>query len=443
MVPFVAERMVIDLDSSGLSGLLFDVSADAIIVVAEDGTIVRANAACERLLGYSPDELHGKPVEFLVPERFPRHGQLRADYAQKSQPRPMGRGLALCARHADGREIPVDIALSPLAIGGHRLAAAAIRDMRGSATDPDALRIQATALRSAANGIVITDVNASIEWANPAFTAMTGRTLAEAVGRTPGEVLNSGRQDAAFYQRMWATILAGQVWSGELVNRRKDGSLYDEALTISPVTDMNGRIQHFVAIKQDISERKLTEERVQHLAHHDQLTDLPNRALLSDRLAQAVAQARRDRGTLALMFLDLDQFKPVNDTLGHDIGDLLLKEVALRLQACVPRESDTVSRLGGDEFVILLAQMDKAADAVVVAGKVLAALERPFAIGTHAIGSSASLGIAVYPQHGEDVNRLLKNADTAMYHAKRAGRNCYRFFRTLTDKAGAETEYRQ
>jgi diguanylate cyclase (GGDEF)-like protein/PAS domain S-box-containing protein len=298
------------------------------------------------------------------------------------------------------------------------------------------LRLFEAALNSAANGIVITDVNAAIEWANPAFTAMTGRTLAEAVGRTPGEVLKSGRQDAAFYQRMWATILAGQVWSGELVNRRKDGSVYDEALTISPVTDMNGRIQHFVAIKQDISERKATEERVQHLAHHDQLTDLPNRALLSDRLAQAVAQARRDRGTLALMFLDLDQFKPVNDTLGHDVGDLLLKEVALRLQACVPRESDTVSRLGGDEFVILLAQMDKAADAVVVAGKILAALQRPFAIGSHEIGISASLGIAVYPQHGEDVNRLLKNADTAMYHAKKAGRNCYRFFRALTEKAG-------
>ncbi len=298
------------------------------------------------------------------------------------------------------------------------------------------LRLFEAALNSAANGIVITDVNAAIEWANPAFTAMTGRTLAEAVGRTPGEVLKSGRQDAAFYQRMWATILAGQVWSGELVNRRKDGSVYDEALTISPVTDVNGRIQHFVAIKQDISERKATEERVQHLAHHDQLTDLPNRALLSDRLAQAVAQARRDRGTLALMFLDLDQFKPVNDTLGHDVGDLLLKEVALRLQACVPRESDTVSRLGGDEFVILLAQMDKAADAVVVAGKILAALQRPFAIGSHEIGISASLGIAVYPQHGEDVNRLLKNADTAMYHAKKAGRNCYRFFRALTEKAG-------
>lgn len=284
-----------------------------------------------------------------------------------------------------------------------------------------------------ANGVVITDVNSAIEWANPAFTKMTGFELADIVGRSPGELLSSGKQDAHFYEAMWETILAGRVWSGELVNRRRDGSFFDAALTISPVTDADGRIRHFVAIKQDISERKATDERVQHLAHHDQLTDLPNRMLLTDRLFQALAQARRERGTLAVLFLDLDNFKPVNDTLGHDIGDLLLKEVALRLRVCAPRESDTAARLGGDEFVILLAQIDKAADAVVVAGKVLAALGRPFVIGPHCIEISTSIGIAVYPQHGEEVTRLLKNADTAMYHAKKAGRGCYRFFRELVE----------
>ncbi len=295
------------------------------------------------------------------------------------------------------------------------------------------LRLFEAALNSAANGILITNVDSTIEWANPAFTRMTGLSLPEAVGRTPSEILNSGKQEARFYHNMWQTILAGEVWSGELVNRRKDGSLYDEALTISPVTDVKGSIRHFVAIKQDISERKATQERVQHLAHHDQLTDLPNRVLLSDRLAQALAQVRRDRGTLAVMFLDLDKFKPVNDILGHDVGDLLLKQVALRLRACAPRESDTVSRLGGDEFVILLSQIDKAVDAAVVARKVLAALSRPFTIGPHAIEISTSIGIAAYPQHGEDVSQLLKCADTAMYHAKNSGRNCYRFFRDLTE----------
>ncbi|HRI91262.1 MAG TPA: diguanylate cyclase [Accumulibacter sp.] len=299
------------------------------------------------------------------------------------------------------------------------------------------LHLLDAALNAVASGIVITDLSAAIEWANPAFTQITGFATAEVVGHNPGEMLNSGKQDGHFYEGMWQTILAGRVWTGELVNRRKNGSLFDAALTISPVTGGDGSIRHFVAIMQDISERKATDERVQHLAHHDQLTDLPNRMLLSDRLFQALAQVRREQGTLAVMFLDLDDFKPVNDTLGHDVGDLLLKEVALRLRGCAPRSSDTVARVGGDEFVILLAQIDKAADAAVVARKVLAAVKRPFAIGPHRIDISTSIGIAVYPEHGEDVSRLLKNADTAMYHAKKAGRSCYRFFRELAETTRA------
>jgi len=299
------------------------------------------------------------------------------------------------------------------------------------------LRLFDAALNAVASGIVITDVASAIEWANPAFTEITGYEMSEVVGRDPGEVLNSGKQDGRFYQGMWQTILAGQVWTGELVNRRKNGSIFDAALTISPVTGGDGHIHHFVSVMQDISARKATDERVQHLAHHDQLTDLPNRMLLSDRLFQSLAQVRREQGTLAVMFLDLDDFKPVNDTLGHDIGDLLLKKVALRLRGCAPRDSDTVARLGGDEFVILLAQIEKAADAAVVARKILTAIKRPFLIGAHCIEISTSVGIAVYPEHGEDVSRLLKNADTAMYHAKKAGRGCYRFFRELTETTRA------
>ncbi|EXI83140.1 MAG: Cyclic di-GMP phosphodiesterase Gmr [Candidatus Accumulibacter appositus] len=299
------------------------------------------------------------------------------------------------------------------------------------------LRLFDAALNAVASGIVITDVTSTIEWANPAFAEITGYAMSEVVGRDPGEVLNSGKQDGRFYQGMWQTILTGKVWTGELVNRRKNGSFFDAALTISPVTGSDGHIHHFVAVMQDISARKATDERVQHLAHHDQLTDLPNRMLLSDRLFQSLAQVRREQGTLAVMFLDLDDFKPVNDTLGHDIGDLLLKEVALRLRGCAPRDSDTVARLGGDEFVILLAQIEKAADAAVVARKILTAVKRPFVIGPHRIEISTSIGIAVYPEHGDDVNRLLKNADTAMYHAKKAGRGCYRFFRELTETTRA------
>ena len=291
------------------------------------------------------------------------------------------------------------------------------------------LRLFELALNSAGNGIVITTPDSTVEWANEAFTHLSGFSLEDAMTRKLGEFISSGQHDQAFYQRMWESILSGQKWQGEIINRRKDGSLYHESMTISPVTNVDGSIQHFIAIKQDISERKAAAERVEHLAHYDLLTDLPNRALFTDRLQQALALARRDRGMLAVLFLDLDKFKPVNDTLGHDIGDLLLKKVAACLVAsCMQRESDTVSRIGGDEFVILLAQIDDPQDCVAVAQKVLDTLSQPFRIGAHTIEISASIGIAVYPQQGDGARALMKNADTAMYRAKNAGRHCYRFF---------------
>jgi len=300
------------------------------------------------------------------------------------------------------------------------------------------LRLFEVALNSAANGIVITAPDSTIEWANRAFSRLAGYSLEEALARKPSELVKSGKHDQLFYQRMWETILAGQIWQGEITNRRKDGTLYDEELTISPVTDANGTIQHFVAIKQDITERRAAAERVRYLAHHDVLTDLPNRALLTDRLRQALARVRRDRGMLAVMFLDLDNFKPVNDVLGHDIGDQLLKQVAIRLTDCMQRESDTVSRIGGDEFVILLAQIEDIHDCVVMAEKVLDTLSQTFRVAPHIIDISASIGIAVYPRHGEDAHVLQQNADIAMYQAKRDGRHCYRFFSEKTGDAGID-----
>jgi diguanylate cyclase (GGDEF)-like protein/PAS domain S-box-containing protein len=190
----------------------------------------------------------------------------------------------------------------------------------------------------------------------------------------------------------------------------------------------HGEVIGTVGCARDITERKASEAFVQHLAHHDVLTDLPNRALLTDRLRQALAQARRDRGELAVLFLDLDRLKPVNDTFGHDIGDLLLKEVANRLREAVMRQSDTVSRVGGDEFVILLQRVNTEQDAVAVARKILHALSQPFAINQHEIMISGSIGIAIYPQHGDVVDLLLRNADSAMYSAKNSGRNAYQFF---------------
>ncbi len=198
----------------------------------------------------------------------------------------------------------------------------------------------------------------------------------------------------------------------------------------APVVDENGELLGTVGFARDITARKDAEKHVRHLAHFDQLTNLPNRTLLTDRLYQALALARRDKAMLVLMFLDLDRFKPVNDKLGHDVGDLLLKEVATRLMDCVQRESDTVARAGGDEFVILLPHIEKEQDAIIVAEKILHTISQPFAIEQHTITISSSIGIAIYPLHGDEVNLLMKNADKAMYQAKKSGRNCYRFFST-------------
>ena len=195
-----------------------------------------------------------------------------------------------------------------------------------------------------------------------------------------------------------------------------------------------GEVIGIVGSARDITERKASEAFVHHLAHHDVLTDLPNRILLTDRLRQALALARRDKGKVAVLFIDLDRLKPVNDTLGHDVGDLLLKAVANRLRDVVTRKADTVSRLGGDEFVVLLQRMNRDQDAATVAEKITSALSQPFMICRHEISISASIGIAVFPQHGEDVAQLLKSADSAMYSAKRAGRNGYRFFEETLER---------
>ena len=303
------------------------------------------------------------------------------------------------------------------------------------------LRLFEVALNSVANGIVITDIHAHIQWVNPAFTQLTGFSLEEALGRKPSELVKSGRHDPVFYRNMWETILSGQTWHGEIVNRRKDGSLYDEALIIAPVTGEDGAIQYFVAIMQDITERKQAEEKISNLAFYDALTQLPNRRLLNDRLEQVMAASKRSGHYGAVMFLDLDNFKPLNDTHGHGVGDLLLIEVARRLTSCV-REVDTVARFGGDEFVVMLGELDvdkveSITQAGLVAEKIRIALSEPYLLKIQQEGKSkiavehyctSSIGIALFINHEASPEDILKYADMAMYQAKEGGRNSVRFY---------------
>jgi len=295
-----------------------------------------------------------------------------------------------------------------------------------TATDQQQLMLLRTALSATANGVFITDKSGHILWVNKAFTAVTGYEEREALGATP-RILSSGNHDSAFYKQLWQEISRGEVWRNEMADRHKDGSEFFVRQTITPILDSHGNISHFIAILEDISAEKEAEARIEHMAHYDSLTQLPNRALFLDRLRQSLSLARRSNRPAALMFLDLDRFKSVNDTLGHHAGDLLLQQVAARLKACV-RESDTVARLAGDEFTVLLPDLALKEDAVKLAEKIIAAFAIPFDLEGHTVSSSTSIGIALFPKDADDEEGMLKRSDAAMYVAKEGGRNKYAFF---------------
>lgn len=313
------------------------------------------------------------------------------------------------------------------------------RDITERKQNEAKLRIAATVFESQ-EGMMVTDANRVILQVNHAFTEITGYTPAEAIGQTPG-MLKSGRHDAHFYAQMWQNIQRAGAWRGEIWNRRKNGEIYPEQLTITAVRGEAGEITHYVSTLHDITLRKATEEQVHTLAFYDPLTQLPNRRLLNDRLSQAIAISKRTGLHGALMFIDLDNFKPLNDTYGHGVGDLLLIEAARRIENCV-RETDTVARFGGDEFVVMLNELDKnkaesSAQASLVAEKIRVALGEPYLLTIQHDGQlegkvehhcTSSIGVVVFIDHDANLKDILKMADMAMYQAKDAGRNTIRFY---------------
>ncbi|MBF0220094.1 MAG: EAL domain-containing protein [Gammaproteobacteria bacterium] len=287
------------------------------------------------------------------------------------------------------------------------------------------LRLAAKVFDRAGEAIVITDDRANIITVNDAFTEITGYEITEVVGKTPS-ILRSNKHSQEFYQSMWQALTEKGSWQGEIYNKRKSGEIYPEWLTINSVMDKSHKVVNFVAIFSDISAIKSSQRRIEFLATHDDLTGLPNRSLLMDRLKHGVSTAKRQHQRLALLFIDLDNFKTINDTLGHDIGDILLKQATERLQQCV-RDSDTLARLGGDEFVALLANIDlEIVNAI--ASRIIDFLSASFRIKDQSLFVTASIGIGIYPEDGIDSATLMKNADIAMYRAKERGRNQYQFF---------------
>ena len=287
-------------------------------------------------------------------------------------------------------------------------------------------RLAATVFDNIREAIMVVDADRRIVTVNQAFTETTGFSALEVIGQD-SRILYSQDQDDGTYDRLWNTVKDTGHWKGELSNLRKNGGGYPALLGISAVHDRSGKLTHYVGILSDISDIKANEARIEHLAHHDPLTGLPNRILLNDRLEWALAAAQRQRTMVALLFLDLDHFKVTNDSLGHVIGDKLLQSVAARLLDCV-RGTDTVSRQGGDEFLIVVADLQDADTAGRVAGKILERLAEPFNVEGHTINTSFSIGVSLYPGDGENFSALLRKADTALYHAKQGGRNNYHFF---------------
>ena len=303
--------------------------------------------------------------------------------------------------------------------------------------DQERLRLQGTAMAAAANAIFITDVEGRILWVNEAFTRLSGYGADDVIGKTPA-VLKSGIQTKDAYRSLWETVKQGQIWRGEMVERRKDATLYTVDQTVAPITDEKGAITHFVAVHEDVTERKRAEERIRYLANYDTLTRLPNRVLFRDRLHQAVGHARRLHKALAVMFVDLDRFSRINDTLGHAAGDKLLAMMAERIQG-VAEEADTVARIGGDEFAIIQGDLANAEAAAVLAKKVVDAVGATVALDGHEIHLGANVGIAIYPQDGDDPDHLIKNADMAMYRAIRSETASYYFF---SSEMNAEAQVR-
>ncbi len=311
-----------------------------------------------------------------------------------------------------------------------------VQDVTREKIAADALELYASVFEHSGEEIIVTDAENRIVAVNPAFTRHTGYTLDDVRGQNP-KILASGLTPRETFHTLWACLNESGFWQGELSDRRKDGTVYPKWASISVIRDAGGGITHYIASFTDISERKAAEERIHQLAHHDVLTGLLNRFSLESRLEQALLSARREGAQLAVMFIDMDHFKLINDTLGHHLGDQLLIEVAQRLQTCV-RESDIIARLGGDEFVIVLTGLQEGMAAAATAGKIVETLSRPYLVEHHVLHTSPSLGIAIFPVDGQAADELMKNADTAMYDAKRRGRGNYQFFTAAMTLAAGE-----
>ncbi len=438
-VPLLAPSLAQAMHSARLFGALrrseqtlarfrtaLDNTVDNILLIDPvTSKFVDCNSSALARMGYSREELLALgPCEIMPQLPAETVRQVMGRVLSGAQEYAEYNTLHLCK---DGSLFPVEVRLSkaPGEAGRHLLIAMA-RDIGERTQAEEKYRLLAAVVECTAEGVLISDTENRIVAVNKAFTRITGYDEAEVLGQNPN-LLRSGRHEADFYDRLWQALREHGVWEGELWDRRKNGEVFPTWSTISAVLDGQRRVTNYVSVFSDISTLKQSQQQLDYLAHHDPLTHLPNRLLLNDRLDHALHRAHRDGHQVAVLFLDLDRFKNVNDSLGHPVGDELLQAAAKRIQQAI-REDDTVARLGGDEFIIVMEDIHEVQHVAVLAQKLMDAFAAPFPVQGHELHLTLSMGVSLYPRDGQDSATLIRNADAAMYRAKEEGRNDYQFY---------------
>lgn len=416
---------------------LLDTANDALVIVdQQSGIVLESNRRAEQMTGLPTHRINGSKYLDLYPPAQQAAAQPTSMGVEGHQGRDVSR---LDIRHEDGHLIPAEVSVSTTVWEGRPVVLAIIRDITERMRAEEDLRVAANALANIAEGVMITDAGKYIVSVNRAFTAISGYQPHEITGKHL-TYLQSDRHPPAFYANLWDTIEATGNWQGEIWSRRRDGEVYPSWTSVGAVFDEHNNVKHYVAVFNDISQYKNYEQRLEYLAHHDSLTQLPNRIFFEGRVRDALRRAREHNAMVGLLFIDLDGFKAVNDRYGHSAGDELLAAVAKRIRSCV-RQRDEVARVGGDEFTVLLDELVDLKDAALVAQKLLDAISRPVTYIGNELSVLASIGVSCYPRDGEDVQTLLSNADAAMYEAKQESRNAYKLFSPrMKAKASAKLE---
>ncbi len=398
-----------------------------LIIDPTNGLIVDANRAAIAFYGYTREQLLAMHIEDIniLPKAEIQHEMALAKTEQRKI-------FNFRHRLASGEIRDVEVHSGPMTVQHKELLCSIIHDISARKRAEAQLQLAAKVFENSQEGILITSADNLIVDTNPAFSRITGYTRAETLGKNP-RLLSSGHQDAAFYAQMWHSLHSQDGWRGEIWNRRKNGEVYAEVLSLSAIRDVNGAIQNYVAVFSDVSAYKKLEAELQHIAYYDTLTDIPNRRLLTDRLKQAIARSQRTQRPVAICYLDLDGFKQINDQMGHNAGDILLVNLTTRLKKLL-RDHDTIARMGGDEFVILLTELNHAEELHPIITRILKATTQSLYINETPVQISASIGITLSPPDIPDSDTLLQHADQAMYRAKENGKNGYWLFNPDDDQ---------